>query len=89
MLIMAVGGFFTAPTGIHAQGRIQLTYQVEAQVPVFGNDFVKARELAVSLAFKSALEKALRNFLWDKKFEANQKTFSKTLNHADRYVPIQ
>jgi len=86
MLILPVGWFFITPTVIHAQGRIQLTYQVGAQVPVFGNDFVKARELAVSLAFKSALEKALRNFLGDKKFEANQKTFSKTLNHADRYV---
>ena len=86
MLILTMGWFFPAPTSIHAQGRIKLTYQVEAQVPVLGNDFVKARELAVSLAFKSALEKALRNFLGDEKFEANQKNFSKTMKHADRYV---
>lgn len=86
MLFLTVGWFFIVPTVIFAQGKIQLTYQVEAQVSVFGNDFVKARELAVSLAFKSALEKALRNFLGDKKFEANQKNFSKTLKHADRYV---
>lgn len=86
MLILTVGGFFVTPTEVHAQGQIQLTYQVDAQVSVFGNDFVKARELAVSLAFKSALEKALRNFLGDEKFEANQKSFARTLNHADRYV---
>jgi len=71
---------------IFSQGRIQLTFEVAAQVPVFGNDFVKARELAVSLAFKAALEKALRKFLGNEKFNANQKNFNKTLNHADHYV---
>ncbi len=81
-----MGWFFLIPTEIHAQGRIQLTYQVDAEVPVFGNDFVKARDLAVSLAFKSALEKSLRNFLGDEKYEANRKNFSKTLKRADRYV---
>lgn len=85
-LILTVGWFFILPAQIEAQGQIQLTYQVEAEVSVFGNDFVKARQLAVSLGFKSALEKALRNFLGNEKFEANQKSFSKTLKHADRYV---
>jgi len=86
MLILTVGWFFIVPRAVLAQGQIQLTYQVNAHVSVFGNDFVKARELAVSLGFKSALEKALRNFLGDEKFTANQKNFAKTLNHAERYV---
>jgi hypothetical protein len=81
-----VGWFFILPAQIEAQGQIQLTYQVDAQVPVMGNDFIKARKLAVSLGFKSALEKALRNFLGNAKFEANRKNFNKTLKHADRYV---
>ncbi len=85
-LILTMGWSFVFPTVIFAQGQIQLTYQVDAQVPVMGNDFVKARKLAVSLGFKSALEKALRNFLGNEKFKANQKSFSKTLRHADRYV---
>lgn len=81
-----MGWFFIYSSKVHAQGQIQLTYQVNAEVPVFGNDFIKARKLAVSLAFQSALEKALRNFLGDEKFEANKKNFSKTMKHADRYV---
>lgn len=81
-----MGWFFILSTEVHAQGRIQLTYQVDAEVPVFGNDFVKARKLAVSLAFKSALEKSLRNFLGDEKYEANQKSLNRTLKHPDRYV---
>ena len=86
MLFLAVGWLFTVPTMILAQGQIQLTHQVNAEVSVFGNDFVKARELAVSMAFQSALEQALRNYLGDETFEANQNMFRKVLNHADRYV---
>jgi len=86
MLLLSVGGFFFFPTAGLAQGPIQLTYQVDAQVAVLGNDFSKARQLAVSQGFKSALEKALRNFLGDEKFDANKKNFRKTLKHAERYV---
>jgi hypothetical protein len=86
LLLLSVAGFFFSPTAGLAQGPIQLTYQVDAQVSVFGNDFNKARQIAVSQGFKSALEKALRNFLGDKKFNANKKKFRKTLKHADRYV---
>jgi len=86
LLLLATGRGFFSPPEIFAQGQIQLTYQVNAQVSVFGNDFGKARELAVSLGFKSALEQALRNFLGDEKFLANQKSFVKTMAHAERYV---
>jgi len=86
MLLLIIGGSVFPLTAGHAQGPIQLTYQVNAQVSVFGNDFIKARELAVSMGFKSALEKALRNFIGDEKFDANQKSFGKTLRHAERYV---
>jgi len=86
VLLLAVGGRLLFPAASLAQGRIQLTYQVNAQVSVFGNDFSKARKLAVSLGFKSALEKALQNFLGNEKFQANKKSFRKTLKNADRYV---
>lgn len=86
MFILITGWLVIFPMGIFAQGQIQLTYQVNAQVSVFGNDFGKARQLAVSKGFKSALENALKNFLGDKKFQANQKNFADALKHADRYV---
>jgi hypothetical protein len=86
MLLLVMGGVFFSPTATQAQRPIQLTYQVDAQVSVFGNDFIKARKLAVSMGFKSALEQALRNFLGDEKFDANQKSFGKTLKQAERYV---
>jgi hypothetical protein len=84
-LLLVGGGFFVPMAGL-AQGPIQLTYEVDSQVAVLGNDFNKARKLAVSQGFKSALEKALRNFLGDEKFVANQKNFRNTLKNADRYV---
>jgi hypothetical protein len=84
-LLLVVGGFFVPTAGL-AQGPIQLTYEVDAQVAVLGNDYSKARQLAVSQGFKSALEKALRNFLGDEKFNANRKNFRNPLKHADRYV---
>jgi post-segregation antitoxin (ccd killing protein) len=84
--LLTVGWFFKFPTTVLAQGQIQLTHEVTAEVSVLGNDFVKARKLAVSLALKSALEKALRNFLGDEKFEENQKSFAKTLKQSERYV---
>ena len=86
LLLLAISGCLLLPMVSFAQGQIQLTYQVNAQVSVFGNDFNKARKLAVSLGFKSALEKALQNFLGDEKFAANKKNFSKTLKNADHYV---
>ncbi len=86
LLLLSVGGFLSSPVQIFAQGQIQLTYQVNAQVSVLGEDYSKARKLAVSLGFKSALEKALQNFLGDEKFQANKKSFRKTLKNADHYV---
>lgn len=86
VLMLAVGGLFFTAIPIHAQVQFKLTHQVMAEVPVRGNNYVKARKQAVSLAFKSALEKALRNFMGEQKFEANQKDFAEVLAHADRYV---
>jgi len=84
--MLVVGGLFVPAPTIHAQVQVKLTQQVSATVPVSGNNYVKARKKAVVLAFRSALEKALRNFMGDEPFEANQKDFAEVLAHADRYV---
>ncbi len=86
LAMLLFGGFLFSPTQSLAQGPVKLTYQVDARISVLGNDFGKARELAVSQGFKSALEKALRDFLGNEKFDANQKNFRDTLKHAERYV---
>jgi hypothetical protein len=84
--MLTVGGLLFPVTMIHAQVQVKLTHQVVAKVPVRGNNYVKAREKATSLAFQSALEKALRNFMGDQKFTENQRDFAEALAHADRYV---
>ena len=84
ILILAGGGLLIPQA--KAQAQVDLTHQVTAKVAVHGNDYVKARKKAVSLAFQSALEKALRNFMGDPKFTANKKDFADVLAHADRYV---
>jgi hypothetical protein len=85
-LMLAMGALFFPATTIHAQVQVKLTHQVTAKVSVQGNNYVKAREKAVSLAFQSALEKALRNFMGDQKFRDNQKDFAEVLAQADLYV---
>jgi hypothetical protein len=85
LILAAAGLFFSAATS-QGQVQVKLTHQVIAKVPVRGNNYVKARERAVSLAFQSALEKALRNFMGDEKYTANQQDFADALAHADRYV---
>ncbi len=84
--MLATGGLFFSAAPAQAQVQVKLTHQVSAKVAVHGNNYVKARKKAVSLAFQSALEKALQNFMGEQKFIENQKDFSEVLAHADRYV---
>ncbi len=84
--MLATGGLFFSAATSQAQVQVKLTHQVIAKVPVRGNNYVKARERAVSLAFQSALEKALRHFMGDEKYTANRQDFAEALAHADRYV---
>jgi hypothetical protein len=85
-LMLAAAGLFFSAAMSQGQVQVKLTHQVISKVPVRGNNYVKARERAVSLAFQSALEKALRNFMGDEKYTANQQDFADALAHADRYV---
>lgn len=84
--MLSVAGTFSPQTPTQAQVQVKLTHQVTAKVSVHGNNYVQARKKAVSLAFESALEKALQDFMGGQKFKDNQKDFAEALAHADRYV---
>lgn len=85
-VVFLAGSLFAWAAGVQAQVQFQLTHQVTIKVPVRGNNFVKAREDAVSQAFRSALEQSLRSWMGDEKFAANRKEMAGILAQADRYV---
>ncbi len=69
-----------------AEGPIALTHEASAKVPVKNNNFVTARNRAVSMALESALEAAFKEMMGEQKFEANRKQLKPFLKKAERYV---
>ena len=69
-----------------AQFDFESSYEVAAEVSVVKNNFVQAREKAVKIALKSALEQELRAFLGDEEFEYNFLEMQKMLRKSEKYV---
>ena len=69
-----------------AQLEADVAYEVIAEVSAVKNNFVQAREKAVKMAFKSALEQGLREFLGDEEFGRNRPQMQKILSKSEKYV---
>ena len=61
-------------------------YEVIAEVPVHKNNFVQAREKAVKIALKLALEQDLREFLGDDEYERNRQEIQRIFRKSEKYV---
>jgi hypothetical protein len=69
-----------------AQFDSESSYEVVAEVPAVKNNFIQAREKAVIVALKLALEQDLRAFLGNEEFERNQGKIQRMLRKYEKYV---
>lgn len=80
----SAGWFFNAE--VFAQQKMGDVYVGSATVQAQGDDYVVAREKAVSQAMKNGLEGALKEMLGDKEFEASQRDLRQILRRSSQYV---
>ncbi len=73
-------------TEVFAQQAMDGVYEGFATVQVKRENYVVAREKAVSRALKNGLVEALKEILGDDEFEANQRDLRKILRRASKYV---
>ena len=79
--------FFSFPLMVVGQEASGIpVYDVTAEVGVFGDNFVKARKKAVTVAMKEAVKAALEEILGREVYEANYRLLRKTISRAQRYV---
>ncbi len=88
MFVFAIMGaaFLGAAAPAAAEGPLSLTHEASAKVPVKNNNFVVARNRAVSIALGTAVEEAFKEMMGEQKFEASRKDLKPFLKRPDRYV---
>ena len=69
-----------------AQFDSEPSYEVIVEVPAVKDNYVQAREKAVKIALKSALEQGLREFLGNEEFNRNWRKMQKMLKQFEKYV---
>jgi len=85
-MFLALGVIGTQVPTTFAQLDSESSYEVIAEARAVKNNFARAREKAVKIALKLALEQNLREFLGDEEFERNQEKIQRMLKKSEKYV---